>query len=250
MNWLLIFFPLLLVSQISVAQPVDEQVLRKIVSNRNKRDIGKNDSLLLAIYGRTDSVARVQLLDFFDKESSSSDPYTAARSLAWKAVVLRRPPFNSKEAEIFMQQANNRSIESGDSYLQVQCFEIYAADCMSQERPETALFYYLKAAELRKNLDDAFFFYKTPAMYGAIGDLLHKMQEYAQSTRYISKAFHQFHPIKVHIPALITPSASITSGSGNTILPCTTITKPFKTQKTIKTVFGQYCEWQHRFTVF
>ncbi len=187
-------FPLLLICWLACAllqaQPVDEKLLLRMVSDPSKKTMAYNDSLLLKLYGKADSASRVQMLGFFDKGSRSSNDYTAARCLMWKAVMLRRPPFNNQqEAEVLMQQANNRAVESGDDYLQVQCFENYAADCMSQGKPETALFYYLKSVALRKGLDDVYFRYKTPAVYGTIGELLHKMQEYAQSTWYIQQSF-------------------------------------------------------------
>lgn len=187
------------------AQPVDENLLLRIVSNADKKMTAYNDSVLLAIYSKADSASRVQMLGFFDKGSSSGNHYTAARSLMWKGIMLRRTPFNKPTAEQFMQQANNRAVESGDAYLQVQCFENYAADCMSQGKPETALFYYLKAAEWRKSLGDSYFRYKTPAMYGTIGELLHKMQEYAQSNWYIRQSF------------AAQPSGSVLSSAYNTI---------------------------------
>lgn len=187
------------------AQQVDESWLLRVVSSPDKKDMARNDSLLLALYGKADSASRVQMLGFFNKESSSGNPYTAARCLMWKGIMLRRTPFNQKGAEVFMQQANNRAVESGDAYLQVQCFENYAADCMSQGKPETALFYYLKSTELRKQLEDVFFRYKTPAMYGTIGELLHKMQEYAQSNWYIRQSF------------AAQPSGSLYTSAHNTI---------------------------------
>jgi tetratricopeptide (TPR) repeat protein len=189
MKCLFLFLQLLLISHSLRAQGADKQTLLRILANRNEKEMAADETLLLDTYNRADSAGKQTLLALLDAQTGSSDACTAARSLAWKGVVLRRPPFSSKEAGVFMQQANNRAVESGDAYLQVQCFEIYAADCMSQGKPETALFYYLKAAELRKNLDDACFIYKTPAMYGTIGELLHKMQEYAQSTWYIRQSF-------------------------------------------------------------
>jgi tetratricopeptide (TPR) repeat protein/DNA-binding NarL/FixJ family response regulator len=186
-------FPVLLVCLVArtllQAQPVDENWLLRMVGDPDKAVLARNDSLLLARYGRSDSAARVQLLGLFNKGSGSGNPYTAARCLMWKGILLRRPPFNDPTAGVSMQQANNRAVESGDAYLQVQCFENYAADCMSQGKPETALFYYLKAAELRNSLNDAYFRHKTPGMYGTIGELLHKMQEYALSTWYIRQSF-------------------------------------------------------------
>lgn len=187
-------FPLLIICMVACtllqAQPIDEKWLLRMVSDPSKKTMGYNDSLLLKLYGKADSASRVQMLGFFDKGSSSGNHYTAARCLVWKGIMLRRPPFNNQqEADMLMQQANNRAVESGDEYLQVQCFENYAADCMSQGKPETALFYYLKSVALRKGLDDVYFRYKTPAVYGTIGELLHKMQEYAQSTWYIQQSF-------------------------------------------------------------
>lgn len=198
-------FPLLLVGILAgtllQAQPVDEKLLQRMVSSTDKTTMAYNDSLLLTRYGKADSASRVQMLGFFDKGSSSSNAYIAARCLMWKGVMLRRPPFNNQEAGTFMQQANNRAVESDDSYLQVQCFENYAADCMSQGKPETALFYYLKSAELRKSLGDTYFRYKTPAMYGTIGELLHKMQQYAQSNWYIQQSFAAMPNGSVHASA-------------------------------------------------
>jgi tetratricopeptide (TPR) repeat protein len=187
-------------------QTVDEKTLLQIVSNRNEKLIAKNDSLLLSIYSHTDSAAKVQLLNFFDKQSGSSNPYTAARSLTWQGVVVYRPPFQNNDAHVFMQRAINRAVESGDEYLMVQCFEIYAFHCMTAGKPETALFYFLKSAELREKLGDRFFYAKNINLFETLGDLLYKMQEYHQSVQYIKLAI-----------SLASPSTNIHSGTTNTL---------------------------------
>jgi hypothetical protein len=189
MKGFVFFLFFILVSSVVLSQPVSPKTLLAALANRNSKLMADNEKLLLNTYNSADSADRISLLAFFDAQSGSNDAYIAARSLAWKGVVARRPPFNSSGADSFMRQAIQRAMESNDAYLQVQSMETYAADCHSQGKPETALFYYLKACELRKNLDENCFFYKNAAMYGTIGELLHKMQEYAQSTYYIQQSF-------------------------------------------------------------
>lgn len=188
------------------AQHIDEKFLLQILSNRNETKAAVNDSLLLSFYNHSDSATRIQFLDFLDQQTGSSDIYTAARSLAWKGLVIYRSPFSNSDAGKFMEQAVSRAVESNDDYLMVQSFEIYAYYCMSASKPEKALFYFLKSAELRKKQGDRFFYSKNLELFATIGDLLFKMQEYQQSIQYLLLA-HKLLPI----------GAAIFPGSLNTL---------------------------------
>jgi hypothetical protein len=84
-----------------------------------------------------------------------------------------------------MQQGVNRAVESGDTYLMVECFDMFADNCRSFGRPETSLFYYLKSGELREKINTAYTTNKTVNLLGAIGDLLFQMHEYRQAIQYL-----------------------------------------------------------------
>ncbi|HOZ78642.1 MAG TPA: tetratricopeptide repeat protein [Ferruginibacter sp.] len=171
------------------AQAIDEKQLLLLVADKDKAHFQQADSILLTVYHKSGDTEKKQLLRFFSANAGSSDPYIAARCLLWQGVIVLRPPFNNtKEPFGLMQQAIRRAIESGDEYLMVQCFEIFALNCTSMGRPETALFYLLKTAEIRKRIGDDFFFVKNQDHFGTIGDLLYKMQEYEQAIQYISIA--------------------------------------------------------------
>jgi len=177
---------LIFVVKILAAQPVDENRLLQMVSNSDKNKIAAYDSILLSAYQKGSAAEKKQLLDFFSKNTGSADNYTAARCLAWKGVVISRPPFNNtNEAFIAMQQSISRAVESGDEYLMLQCFELYAYHCMWAGKPETALFYFLKSGELRKKLGDELLYAKNVSFFGSTGVLLYQMQEYAQAIQYL-----------------------------------------------------------------
>lgn len=180
------FLLLIFVVKISAAQPVDENRLLQMVSNSDKNKIAAYDSILLSAYQKGSAAEKKQLLDFFSKNTGSTDNYTAARCLAWKGVVISRPPFNNTaEAFIVMQQSMSRAVESADEYLMLQCFELYAYHCMWAGKPETALFYFLKSGELRKKLGDELLYAKNVSFFGSTGVLLYQMQEYAQAIQYL-----------------------------------------------------------------
>jgi DNA-binding NarL/FixJ family response regulator len=185
-------FPLLLLcllaSAAALSQPADQKALLKALASRNSGQLVANQNLLLDIWNTADSAGKVRLLAFLDEHVGSSDAHAAARSLLWKGVILHRPPFLQTTAPTYMLQAINRAVESGDAYLQVECMEIYADDCRSTGKSEAALFYYLKAIELRRVLNDTCFRYRSETMEGTVGDLLHKMQEYGQSTPYLLRS--------------------------------------------------------------
>lgn len=171
------------------ALPVDEKQLLQALADRDKAHMQQTDSILLSAYHGATDKEKKRLVDFYAAHAASSDPYIAARSLLWQGIIILRPPFNnSKDPFGMMQQSIRRAVESSDKYLMVQCFEIFALNCISMGRPETALFYLLKTAEIRKTTGDVFFKIKNKDHYGAIGDLLYKMQEYEQAIQYISMA--------------------------------------------------------------
>jgi tetratricopeptide (TPR) repeat protein len=182
---------LLFLSHITGAQStINEQTLLSLISNRNEQKIIENDSLLLDTYINADSSRRNELFLFFDQHARSNDAYTSARSLLWKGIMLFRPPLgdigaNSNEAMLCMQQGVNRAVESDDEYLMVECFDNFADNCRSIGKPETALFYYLKSAELREKINTAYIKMKNVRLLGSIGELLFQMQEYKQAIHYI-----------------------------------------------------------------
>lgn len=194
MKPLLLLLFCLLAAANAWSQPANDKAILMLLANRNSGQLAANEKRLTDIYHLADSAGKVRLLALLDQQSASGDAHTAARSLIWKGVMLRRPPFNQATAPGFMLQGINRAVESGDPYLQVECMEIYAYDCGSNGRPEAALFYHLKAIELRKNLHDTCFGSPTGAMYGTVGNLLHRMQEYSQSTDYTLRSLPYTQP--------------------------------------------------------
>jgi tetratricopeptide (TPR) repeat protein len=180
MRFLFLFCWLLIAGSV-YAQPIDEAALLKILSNRSEGLLRQGDSTLLTIYTRSDSAARVQLLNFFDRNSTSNNRVVAVRSLAWKGVILFRPPFNQPDAGRWLQQAVNRSVESGDIRVMIQCFELYGDHYFSSSNPEIALFYYLKSAELRQQLNSDCFYFQNVQHFGRLGELLYAMQEYKEA---------------------------------------------------------------------
>ncbi len=187
MKPLLIIILSLIAFSLSAQQKAGDQTLLKLLGNRDEQHFAKNDSLLRGYYQQADSATRVQFLHLLNDQTNSSDLFLAARSLSWKAVVMIRFPFYSTEGNIYMQQAIKKAVESGNEYLMVECFEIYGNYCLSSDKPETALFYFLKAAELRKKLGDNFFFSKNTQAFCTLGEVLYKMQEYDQAIQYIEQ---------------------------------------------------------------
>ena len=169
------------------SQSFNEAQFKKALSNDKPSQIAEYDFLLISAHIKADSSERVRLLDLYTSLNGSSNIYTAARSMVWKAVVISRPPFNKPgEGFINMQKAVSKAVESGDEYLMAQCFEYYGDHCFSFGKPEAALFYFLKTAELRKKLGDKFFFKKNVSHFGKVGELLYKMQEYRDAVQYIN----------------------------------------------------------------
>jgi hypothetical protein len=175
-------------SSIAAQPPLTEKKLQQMVSNTNKAQFAANDSTFLMFHHYSDSATRVQLLNWLNKQSSSSDVYAAARSLSWKAMVLFSAPFRQADVSALMLQAINKAVESGDEYLVVHCLENYGYNCKDNAKPEIALFYFLKAAELRQQLDDRYIFYKNKTAYGMVGETLHQMQEFKQAIHYLEMA--------------------------------------------------------------
>ena len=126
----------------------DEQQLLEALRNKDAALYGKKDSTIFSYY-IADSVRRMQLFEFFDKHSHGDNIYIAARSLAWKGIMIERSPFNRRQGEAYLQQAVNKAVESGDECLMVQCFEGMGDYGLSAGKPEISLFYFMKSYELR-----------------------------------------------------------------------------------------------------
>ena len=100
--------------------------------------------------------SRKNLLDFYTRHSNDKDPYTASRSLLWASFLRGIPPLNENGTNIYdndtglLKQAINKAVESGDEYLMMEIFESCADRYRRTGRREQALFYYLKAGEMRK----------------------------------------------------------------------------------------------------
>jgi hypothetical protein len=187
---LLLTLSLIAFISLSARQKAGDQALLTILGNRDEQQFAQNDSLIRSYYQQSDSATRVQLLNLLNDQINSNDFFLAARSLAWKAVVMIRFPFYSNEGSVYMQQAIKKAVESGNEYLMVECFEIYGDYCLSADKPETALFYFLKAAELRNKLGDNYFFSKNRQAFGTLGEVLYKMQEYEQAIQYIQQSIN------------------------------------------------------------
>ena len=166
-------------------QPIDETMLEQIVNNRSEKNSPANEAWLTNTFIKADSATRVALLNFFDARCNSNSPYTAARSLLWKAIIIYRPPFNKNDPYLIMEQAIGRAVESGDDFLMLECITIYADHCRATGKTETALFYYLKAAELMEKTGVGNFNNKKNAVLAGIGILYFNMQEYALAITYI-----------------------------------------------------------------
>ncbi|MDF2192141.1 tetratricopeptide repeat protein [Paraflavitalea sp. CAU 1676] len=184
---LLVTFSLIACTPIPAQQKAGNLPLLTILGNQEEQQFAHHDSLMRSYYLQADSAARVQLLSQLNDQTNNQDLFLAARSLAWKGVVMVRFPFYSSEGNTYMQQAIVKAVESGNEYLMVECFEIYGEYCLSTDRPETALFYFLKSAELRKKLGDHYFYSKNVQAFGTLGDVLYKMQEYEQAIQYIEQ---------------------------------------------------------------
>jgi tetratricopeptide (TPR) repeat protein len=171
-----------------IAQIADEAIWEEMLSNRNKKRFHQNDSTLISSYRRGDSSQIVGLLQMLNRFTTSKDDYLAARSLSWKGFLLSRPPFNSPDAPTFLQQAVNRSVENGSPYLMIPCIETIGDYYYAFGKPENALFYFLKSAELRRQLNNDCFFYKDVFLFGKLGELLYTMQEYEQAIPWLRTA--------------------------------------------------------------
>jgi hypothetical protein len=187
---LILILTLIAFISLSAQQKASDQTLLKMLGNRDEQHFAKNDSLIRSYYQQADSATRVQLLNLLNDQTNSNDFFLAARSLSWKAVVMIRFPFYSNEGSVYMQQAIKKAVESGNEYLMVECFEIYGEFCLSADKPETALFYFLKSAELRNKLGDNYFFSKNRQAFGTLGEVLYKMQEYEQAIQYIQQSIN------------------------------------------------------------
>jgi len=169
-----------------LAQEDKDRSLLPLLAGKDKIQLRKIDSTLIAAYEIATDTGKKALLHFYTTNANSNNLYTAVRCLLWQGIINLRPPFrNTEKAFECMQQAIRRAVESGDEYLMISCFEVYALDCMSTGKPETALFYFLKSGEIRNRVGDQYLLTNNAGFYGQLGDLLYKMQEYRDAIKFI-----------------------------------------------------------------
>jgi DNA-binding CsgD family transcriptional regulator len=169
-----------------LSQKPDEKFLLKAISNRDELKAAGYYQTLVGDYDKTDSAGRNKLLNFFIDHCRDKDTYTASRSLVWTGFLRTIPPINDLGPEIFdndtglLKQAINKAVESGDEYLMVEIFEFCADRYRRNGRREQALFYYLKAGEMRKGKGDLFI---SPDynFFSQLAELLFAMQEYKEA---------------------------------------------------------------------
>jgi tetratricopeptide (TPR) repeat protein len=184
---LIVFF----IFNAGLSQPVNEEALKNLLAYKDPKLIGGNEQQMLNLYTVTRLEDKKAILNIIDRFSTSSDLHLLARSLTWKGVILARPPFNQyQESRIPMQQSVTKAVQSGDKYLMVQTFESYGAHCSTFGDQEMALFYYLKSAELRRELGDENFSINNNQHFATVGNLLFQMQEYDKSIEYLQLAMH------------------------------------------------------------
>lgn len=181
------FLPLLLLySLIAFPQQPDEKFLLKAISNRDEQKAAGYFQTLFKNFDNADTAGQAKLLIFFTSRCRDKDLYTASRSLLWTSYLRTIPPINDLGPKIFdndtgmLKQAINKAVESGDEYLMVEIFENCADRYRRNGRREQALFYYLKAGEIRKGKGDVFL---NPGynFYSQLSELLFAMQEYKEA---------------------------------------------------------------------
>ncbi len=177
---------LLLCNLLAFSQSPDEKFLLKAINNRDEQKAAGYYLTLVKTSDNTDSSGRNKLLDFYTGHSNDKDPYTSSRSLLWVSYLRSIPPINDLSLKIFdndtglLKQAINKAVESGDDYLMMEIFEQCADRYRRNGRREQALFYYLKAGEMRKGKGEIAI---SPSynFYSQLSELLFAMQEYKEA---------------------------------------------------------------------
>jgi tetratricopeptide (TPR) repeat protein len=165
---------------------IPEQKWMQLLGNPNVQELAQDDTKMIELYAGSSDNEKKQLLQFFTAQSSSNNSFVAARSLMWQGMTLARSPFSNLTSAInYMQLGIKKAIESGEGYLMVQCIDNCALNCRTFGKPEAALFYFLKSAELRKDLPLDTLPLKNKVLNYSIGDLLYQMQEYEQAIPYL-----------------------------------------------------------------
>ncbi len=183
------FFIFIGMSFTLVAQPLPEKLLQEALDNRKREKITQYDSALIALYSATKPAQRRELLKFIEHQiSTSNNLHAVAKGLAWKGILLYRPPFNNPLAAAeAMDMAINKAVESGDDYLMVQVFEKCAYSFMSGGDIQKALFYFLKSTALRNKLGDQYFKEKDMKILGTVADVFYQIQDFRQTILYITQ---------------------------------------------------------------
>ncbi len=176
----------LLCSLAASSQKPDEKFMLKAISNRDEQKAAGYYLTLVKTSDNTDTSGRNKLLDFYTGYSKDKDPYTSSRSLLWVSYLRTIPPINDLGLKIFdndtglLKQAINKAVESSDEYLMMEIFEQCADRYRRNGRREQALFYYLKAGEMRKGKGEIAI---SPSynFYSQLAELLFAMQEYKEA---------------------------------------------------------------------
>ncbi|MBL7723601.1 MAG: tetratricopeptide repeat protein [Chitinophagaceae bacterium] len=176
----------LLCSLAASSQEPDEKFLLKAISNRDNQKAAGYYKTLVDAYDSANAAGRNIFLIFFTVHCTDKDPYVASRSLLWAGYLRTIPPINDLGPKIFdndtglLKQAINKAVESGDEYLMMEIFEQCADRYRRNGRREQALFYYLKAGEMRKGKGEIAI---SPSynFYSQLSELLFAMQEYKEA---------------------------------------------------------------------
>ncbi len=177
---------LLLNNLLAFSQEPNEKFLLKAINNRDEQKAAGYYLALVKTSDNTDISGRNKLLDFYTGHSNDKDPYTSSRSLSWVCYLRTIPPINDFSLKIFdndtglLKQAINKAVESGDEYLMMEIFEQCADRYRRNGRREQALFYYLKAGEMRKGKGEIAI---SPSynFFSQLSELLFAMQEYKEA---------------------------------------------------------------------
>lgn len=183
------------------SQKPDEKFLLKAISNRDEQKAAGYYQTLIETYENADTTGRNKLLIFFNGHCGDKDPYSASRSLLWTSFLQLVLPINENGPHIYdndtglLKQAINKAVESGDEYLMVEMFELCADLYRRNGRREQALFYYLKAGEMRKGKGDVFV-NAGYNFYSQLAELLFAMQEYKEAENSLRQVLAMEMPVQ------------------------------------------------------
>jgi tetratricopeptide (TPR) repeat protein len=171
------------------SQGFDSKLLSRCLSTSNPALYAHQENQIRQYYVNTPNAHRPALLAFFDKYTKSSHTQVATRALYWKAAMLLRPPFEQRaESEKSMLLAVDVVLQSGDEALMVECLYNAGYHFLNIDKNETALFCFLKSAEIREHSSDEHFAIKNGTFQYELGNVYYGIQEYELSLQLLLKA--------------------------------------------------------------